>query len=334
VVLHVVGRRVLPECCEPGRLPAAKALAGASSQRAAAAEYSLRMAGVDELFVCLAGKVQLRRTHELKSKKCGHVLPGEVIRVLERREVPEKVARQKAKKMVLRVRCGGGWCRMTGASEEPLFEPVGPFGMEETAVGRGWSKDAQRAAKTAQERAQHEREREINQARQLAAPADYDEATMRMLVEAMGGNAAQCPACGMVISKEGGDDQVMCGCEAQPAGGTLEKALAGGGCGHQVRVLLLSALHVWCCACLTHSSFRGNFSSTSRQERRSALVGPASPQTTGSGGSAATTDEDRHHFQCYNTDDVCKCVCVYVVIRINKCVILSSLVPVLLQTTP
>ena len=26
---------------------------------------------------------------------------------------------------------------------------------------------------------------------------------------------------------------VVCGCEAKPAGGTLEKALAGGGCGHE-----------------------------------------------------------------------------------------------------
>ena len=26
---------------------------------------------------------------------------------------------------------------------------------------------------------------------------------------------------------------MMCGCEGKPAGGTMEKALAGGGCGHQ-----------------------------------------------------------------------------------------------------
>ena len=41
-----------------------------------------------------------------------------------------------------------------------------------------------------------------------------------------------CPACGMLIEKVGGDHQVMCGCLAKPAGGTLAKALAGGGCGH------------------------------------------------------------------------------------------------------
>lgn len=26
---------------------------------------------------------------------------------------------------------------------------------------------------------------------------------------------------------------MMCGCEARPAGGTLEKAIQGGGCGHE-----------------------------------------------------------------------------------------------------
>ena len=42
-----------------------------------------------------------------------------------------------------------------------------------------------------------------------------------------------CPACGMLIEKIGGDDNVMCGCEARAAGGTYEKALKGGGCGHE-----------------------------------------------------------------------------------------------------
>jgi len=41
-----------------------------------------------------------------------------------------------------------------------------------------------------------------------------------------------CPACGMLIEKIDGDDNVMCGCEAKAAGGTYEKALKGGGCGH------------------------------------------------------------------------------------------------------
>ena len=34
-------------------------------------------------------------------------------------------------------------------------------------------------------------------------------------------------------NKNGGDDRTMCGCEAKPAGGTMEKALRGSGCGHQ-----------------------------------------------------------------------------------------------------
>ena len=41
-----------------------------------------------------------------------------------------------------------------------------------------------------------------------------------------------CPACGILTQKIDGDDEVMCGCEARPAGGTYEKALEGGGCGY------------------------------------------------------------------------------------------------------
>ena len=59
------------------------------------------------------------------------------------------------------------------------------------------------------------------------------EAERKMIIEAMGGRAKACPACGNVVEKHGGDHQVMCGCEAKPAGGTMEKALRGGGCGHQ-----------------------------------------------------------------------------------------------------
>ena len=35
------------------------------------------------------------------------------------------------------------------------------------------------------------------------------------------------------MQREGGDDTMMCGCEARPAGGTMAKALVGGGCGHE-----------------------------------------------------------------------------------------------------
>ena len=51
-----------------------------------------------------------------------------------------------------------------------------------------------------------------------------------------------CPACGMLIEKIDGDHQVMCGCEARPAGGTLEKALANGGCGHEFNFNTLAPL--------------------------------------------------------------------------------------------
>ena len=60
-----------------------------------------------------------------------------------------------------------------------------------------------------------------------------EDAERRELLQALGNEATQCPACGFVIIKNGGDDQMMCGCEAKPAGGTMEKALRGGGCGHQ-----------------------------------------------------------------------------------------------------
>mmetsp|Transcript_14344 Transcript_14344/g.37725 ORF Transcript_14344/g.37725 Transcript_14344/m.37725 type:complete len:97 (+) Transcript_14344:255-545(+) len=35
---------------------------------------------------------------------------------------------------------------------------------------------------------------------------------------------------------------MMCGCEAKPAGGTMEKALAGGGCGHEFNFKTLKPL--------------------------------------------------------------------------------------------
>lgn len=46
-------------------------------------------------------------------------------------------------------------------------------------------------------------------------------------------NIKACPACGMLMEKLDGDDNMMCGCEAKAAGGNYEKALAGGGCGHE-----------------------------------------------------------------------------------------------------
>ena len=61
-----------------------------------------------------------------------------------------------------------------------------------------------------------------------------DDAEAKTLVAALGPeHAKQCPACGTVIMKYDGDDTMMCGCEAGPAGGTMEKALLGGGCGHE-----------------------------------------------------------------------------------------------------
>jgi hypothetical protein len=37
---------------------------------------------------------------------------------------------------------------------------------------------------------------------------------------------------------------VMCGCEAKPAGGTYEKALRGGGCGHMFNFNTLAPMGV------------------------------------------------------------------------------------------
>ena len=51
-----------------------------------------------------------------------------------------------------------------------------------------------------------------------------------------------CPACGMLIEKIGGDDNVMCGCEAKAAGGTYQKALRGGGCGHEFNFKTLASV--------------------------------------------------------------------------------------------
>ena len=56
------------------------------------------------------------------------------------------------------------------------------------------------------------------------------------LIKALGGAAAacQCPACGQVMVKAGGNHEMMCGCEAKPGGqwNTVENALRGDGCGH------------------------------------------------------------------------------------------------------
>lgn len=46
-------------------------------------------------------------------------------------------------------------------------------------------------------------------------------------------NMKRCPACGIIIEKVDGDATMMCGCEGRPAGGTPEKALRNGGCGHE-----------------------------------------------------------------------------------------------------
>ena len=43
----------------------------------------------------------------------------------------------------------------------------------------------------------------------------------------------QCPGCGIIVQRISGDASMMCGCEARIAGGTLFKALRGGGCGHE-----------------------------------------------------------------------------------------------------
>ena len=70
------------------------------------------------------------------------------------------------------------------------------------------------------------------------------QAEAQMLLAALGADTAvQCPGCGAVIMKDGGDDTMMCGCEARPAGGTMEKAMLGGGCGHEFDFRTLGAAH-------------------------------------------------------------------------------------------
>ena len=43
----------------------------------------------------------------------------------------------------------------------------------------------------------------------------------------------QSPCCGILVQRISGSAEMMCGCEAKPAGGNLFKALRGGGCGHE-----------------------------------------------------------------------------------------------------
>ena len=68
---------------------------------------------------------------------------------------------------------------------------------------------------------------------QFTVEASDTDHQLVMILAAMEGNGVQCPACGLIIEKVGGDDTMMCGCEGRPAGGTMEKALAGRGCGHE-----------------------------------------------------------------------------------------------------
>ena len=63
-----------------------------------------------------------------------------------------------------------------------------------------------------------------------------------MLKAALGAEATECPACGHIILKDGGDDNLMCGCEAKAAGGNIRKAIAGGGCGHEFNCRTLAPL--------------------------------------------------------------------------------------------
>jgi hypothetical protein len=61
---------------------------------------------------------------------------------------------------------------------------------------------------------------------------------------ALPANIKPCPACGILIEKIDGNEEVMCGCEAKPAGGTYEKALRGGGCGHMFNFVTLAPIGV------------------------------------------------------------------------------------------
>jgi hypothetical protein len=70
---------------------------------------------------------------------------------------------------------------------------------------------------------------------QVLLPDDMDE---------LPNNIKRCPACGILIEKVDGNEEVMCGCEAKPAGGTYEKALKGGGCGHMFNFVTLAPMGV------------------------------------------------------------------------------------------
>ena len=60
-----------------------------------------------------------------------------------------------------------------------------------------------------------------------------DAPVMRPPAPELPDNIKACPACGLLMEKISGDDTMMCGCEARPAGGTFAKAWAAGGCGHE-----------------------------------------------------------------------------------------------------
>ena len=52
-----------------------------------------------------------------------------------------------------------------------------------------------------------------------------EDAERRELLQALGNEATQCPACGFVIIKNGGDDQMMCGCRIPLEGGFCQDVI-------------------------------------------------------------------------------------------------------------
>ena len=80
-------------------------------------------------------------------------------------------------------------------------------------------------------------ERRLRAAKAAAHPVEQAEGPLQLPP-----GIKACPACGMLIEKIGGDDNVMCGCEAKAAGGTYQKALKGGGCGHEFNFKTLASV--------------------------------------------------------------------------------------------
>ncbi len=106
--------------------------------------------------------------------------------------------------------------------------------VDDNKINKGKKADGKKLSKKkkdGEERAKEGETKNDRNVQELKRAYEMIAEEREMILAALGGTGCECPGCGQVIVRNGGDNNVMCGCEAEAAGGTMAKALAGGGCG-------------------------------------------------------------------------------------------------------